>query len=32
MSKREIERTVQPSLLDRLTDNDPRSSSEGRVG
>jgi type VI secretion system protein ImpF len=32
MSKREIERTVQPSLLDRLTDNDPRSSSEGRIG
>lgn len=32
MSKREIERTVQPSLLDRLTDHDPRSTSEGRVG
>lgn len=33
MSKREIERTVQPSLLDRLTDHDPRNpTSEGRVG
>jgi type VI secretion system protein ImpF len=33
MSKREIERTVQPSLLDRLTDREPRSSfSEARVG
>ena len=33
MSKREIERTVQPSLLDRLTDYEPRnSSSEVRVG
>ena len=33
MSKREIERTVQPSLLDRLTDHEPRNaSSEGRVG
>jgi type VI secretion system protein ImpF len=32
MSKREIERTVQPSVLDRLTDYEPRNSSEGRVG
>ena len=33
MTKREIERAVQPSLLDRLTDYEPRnSSSEGRVG
>ena len=33
MSKREIERTVQPSLLDRLTDHEPRNpSSEARVG
>jgi type VI secretion system protein ImpF len=32
MTKREIERTVQPSLLDRLTDYEPRNSSEGRVG
>src|SRR3954470_6037982 len=33
MSKREIERTVPPSLPDRLTDHEPRnSSSEGRVG
>jgi type VI secretion system protein ImpF len=32
MSKREIERTVQPSLLDRLTDYEPRSNAEGRVG
>ena len=28
MSKREIERTVQPSLLDRLTDDDPRLSGD----
>ena len=33
MTRREIERTVQPSLLDRLTDYEPRNpSSEGRVG
>lgn len=33
MTKREIERAVQPSLLDRLTDYEPRNpSSEGRVG
>jgi type VI secretion system protein ImpF len=32
MSKREIERTVQPSLLDRLTDYEPKNSSESRVG
>lgn len=32
MSKREIERAVQPSLLDRLTDLEPRNSNEGRVG
>jgi len=33
MAKREIERTVQPSLLDRLTDQEPKNrSSEGRVG
>jgi type VI secretion system protein ImpF len=28
MAKREIERTVQPSLLDRLTDDEPRSSAD----
>ena len=32
MAKREIERTVQPSLLDRLTDYEPRTSAEARVG
>jgi type VI secretion system protein ImpF len=33
MTKREIERTVQPSLLDRLTDHEPRNTStEARVG
>lgn len=32
MTKREIERAVQPSLLDRLTDYEPRNNSEGRVG
>ena len=33
MTKREIERTVQASLLDRLTDYDPRNvTAEGRVG
>jgi type VI secretion system protein ImpF len=31
MAKREIERTVQPSLLDRLTDDDPRSTADPRV-
>ncbi|MGH7620568.1 MAG: type VI secretion system baseplate subunit TssE [Gemmatimonadaceae bacterium] len=31
MAKREIERTVQPSLLDRLTDQDPRGLSDQRV-
>jgi type VI secretion system protein ImpF len=31
MAKNEIERTVQPSLLDRLTDNDPRTSADVRV-
>jgi type VI secretion system protein ImpF len=31
MAKREIERTVQPSLLDRLTDLDPRGLGDGRV-
>jgi len=28
MAKREIERTVQPSLLDRLTDETPRASAD----
>jgi len=31
MAKREIERTVQPSLLDRLTDDDPRSPADSRI-
>lgn len=31
MSKREIERTVQPSLLDRLTDDEPRIPADPRV-
>jgi type VI secretion system protein ImpF len=31
MAKREIERTVQPSLLDRLTDEDPRSSADPAI-
>ena len=31
MAKREIERTVQPSLLDRLTDDDPRESADPRI-
>lgn len=30
MAKREIERTVQPSLIDRLTDEDPRTQAEPR--
>jgi len=32
MTKREIERSVQPSLIDRLTDYEPKNRSEGRVG
>ena len=32
MTKREIERTVQGSLLDRLTDTEPKSNVEGRTG
>lgn len=32
MTKREIERTVQGSLLDRLTDVEPKSNVEGRLG
>lgn len=31
MAKREIERTVQPSVLDRLTDDNPRSATDPRV-
>ena len=31
MAKSEIERTVQPSLLDRLTDADPRSSADQTI-
>jgi type VI secretion system protein ImpF len=31
MAKREIERTVQPSVLDRLTDEDPQSSQDPRI-
>jgi type VI secretion system protein ImpF len=31
MAKREIERTVQPSLLDRLTDDDPRTPADSRI-
>ncbi len=31
MAKSEIERTVLPSLLDRLTDTDPRSSADPRM-
>jgi len=31
MAKREIERTVQPSVLDRLTDEDPRSPADSRT-
>ena len=31
MAQREIERTVQPSLLDRLTDADPGTSADPRV-
>lgn len=32
MTKREIERSVQGSLIDRLTDFEPKSSVEGRTG
>lgn len=32
MTKREIERSVQPSLIDRLTDYEPKNRNEGRVG
>jgi len=32
MAKREIERAVQASLLDRLTDHEPKSNVEGRTG
>jgi type VI secretion system protein ImpF len=31
MAKSEIERTVQPSIIDRLTDEDPRSSADPRI-
>lgn len=31
MAKSEIERTVQPSILDRLTDEDPRTSADPRI-
>lgn len=31
MAKREIERTVQPSILDRLTDDEPRMPADSRV-
>src|SRR5882724_887059 len=31
MVKREIERTVQPSILDRLTDTEPRVSADPRT-
>src|SRR5688572_27548803 len=31
MAKSEIERTVQPSLLDRLTDFEPKISTDARV-
>ena len=32
MTKREIERSVQASLIDRLTDYEPKNRSEGHVG
>jgi type VI secretion system protein ImpF len=32
MAKREIERSVQPSLLDRLTDLEPRTTVDEKVG
>ena len=31
MAKRELERTVQASVLDRLTDDDPRASTDPRM-
>lgn len=31
MARREIERTVQPSVLDRLTDTDPRTPADARL-
>src|SRR4051812_37138152 len=31
MARREIERTVQPSLIDRLADEDPRTQVEART-
>jgi type VI secretion system protein ImpF len=31
MAKQEIERTVQPSVLDRLTDEEPRTPSDQRI-
>jgi type VI secretion system protein ImpF len=31
MAKHEIERTVQPSVLDRLTDDDPRGLTDQRI-
>ena len=31
MAKREIERTVQPSVLDRLTDHDPKGAADPRI-
>jgi len=31
MAKRELERTVQPSVLDRLTDDDPRTPADPRT-
>lgn len=31
MAKRELERTVQPSVLDRLTDDDPRTKTDRRI-
>jgi type VI secretion system protein ImpF len=31
MAKHEIERTVQPSVLDRLTDEDPRTRTDQRI-
>jgi type VI secretion system protein ImpF len=32
VARREIERSVQPSFLDRLVDLDPRASQDARVG
>ena len=31
MAKSEIERTVQPSIIDRLTDDEPRMAGDGRI-